>query len=84
MFPDDIAMTIRDQSRRFSSSSVLPFSIGSFKKLVSSLPRVVAQQAVRSVLNGWCTSHRLHESVQLPALCGCHNEIDSLDHYIIC
>jgi len=41
-------------------------------------------KVVKSWLNGWATSHRMHEDVIHDCLLGCHGQIDSLSHYINC
>lgn len=35
-------------------------------------------------LNGWCTSHRMHDSVRDSCLFGCAGSSDSLGHHVRC
>ena len=39
---------------------------------------------LKTSLNGWCTSHRLHETLIMPCLFGCPNCSDSFQHYTRC
>ena len=44
----------------------------------------VAMSALKTVCNGWCTSHRMHEETLLDCLFGCLDGSDSLKHYLVC
>ena len=39
---------------------------------------------IKTWLNGWVTSRRMHEELVLPCLLGCRGCEDSLRHYIMC
>ena len=39
---------------------------------------------IKTWLNGWATSHRMHEDILLPCLLGCATGEDSLRHYVMC
>ena len=57
--------------------------LGRLATLLLLLPHFVVVPVVKSWLNGWTTSRRLHEAVQLPCLFGCTAQ-DDLAHYISC
>ena len=39
---------------------------------------------LKTWLNAWCTSSRVHEVPELPCLFGCHGGRDTLQHYLAC
>ena len=43
----------------------------------------IAMCALRTVCNGWCTSHRMHEDTVFSCVFGC-GECDTLTHYLAC
>ena len=43
-----------------------------------------ALKVVKTLLNGWATSHRMHEDTILPCLLGCSEGKDSFKHYVMC
>ena len=52
---------------------------------INHLPRVTDRfKAVKTLLNGWTTSRRLHESFCMPCLFGCQQSQDSFGHYVRC
>ena len=79
-----IATTIINRAKRVSAIPVTIDDVKRTQEILVMLPAAVAQQAIRALCNGWCTSHRLQEAVTLPALCGCVGAIDLLDHYASC
>ena len=44
----------------------------------------IALKVIKTWLNGWVTSHRMHETPVLPCLFGCCGEKDTLKHYVMC
>ena len=44
----------------------------------------IALKVIKTWLNGWATSHRMHEDPILPCLFGCKDHRDSLPHYVMC
>ena len=52
--------------------------------LLSSLPGSFALRVLKTWLNGWATSHRMHEDPVLKCLLGCRDGRDSLSHYCMC
>ena len=44
----------------------------------------VSLKVVKTWLNGWATSHRMHEDPILECVLGCKDAPDSLSHYISC
>ena len=44
----------------------------------------IAMCTIKTYTNGWCTTHRFHESVRLPCIFGCQGPIDTLAHYATC
>ena len=43
-----------------------------------------ATKVIKTWLNGWATSHRMHEDIVLPCVLGCSVGSDSLNHYVNC
>ena len=44
----------------------------------------IAMKVTKKWLNGWATSHRMHEDSILDCVLGCKNAADSLNHYVHC
>ena len=44
----------------------------------------VAMCTLKTLSNGWTTSHRMHETPQLPCVFGCPDVRDTLAHYFEC
>ena len=44
----------------------------------------IVLKVLKTWLNGWVTSHRMHEDPILPCLLGCRDQKDTLKHYIMC
>jgi len=44
----------------------------------------VAIKVLKTWLNGWATSHRMHEDTLLQCVLGCKDAPDSLNHYVFC
>ena len=44
----------------------------------------VGTKVVKTWLNGWATSHRMHEDHALDCLFGCKDAADSMNHYVFC
>ena len=44
----------------------------------------ISLKVVKTWLNGWATSHRMHEDVVHDCLLGCQGAADSLNHYVVC
>ena len=41
-------------------------------------------RVIKTWLNGWITSHRMHESTMHSCLLGCPDQPDKLAHYVMC
>ena len=44
----------------------------------------IATKVLKTWLNGWATSHRMHEEIALHCVLGCVDAPDSLNHYVLC
>jgi len=44
----------------------------------------IGLKVMKSWLNGWATSHRMHEDPMLVCILGCSHAPDSLNHYVFC
>ena len=44
----------------------------------------IATKVLKSWLNGWATSERMHEDIALRCVLGCSDAPDSLSHYVVC
>ena len=43
-----------------------------------------AMRILKTWVNGWATSHRMHAGTKLFCLFGCQDQLDSMNHYIHC
>jgi len=48
------------------------------------LPSKILYTVIKTWVNSWCTTSRLHENTQWPCIFGCCDEDDSLSHYLRC
>ena len=48
------------------------------------LDKFIAVSWLKTVCNGWCTSHRMHEDKLLQCIFGCVGCKDTLSHYLSC
>ena len=48
------------------------------------LPKQVLLTWTKTVVNAWCTSCRMHESVRLSCVFGCFDCVDDVRHYLVC
>ena len=77
-------------SRIFAPYDIFDDSSGAcadIRKALAVLKRTggsCAMRVVKSWLNGWATSHRMHEDCVLPCVLGCSDGIDSMSHYVHC
>ena len=44
----------------------------------------IATKVLKTWLNGWATSHRMHEEITLHCVLGCAGAPDSLNYYVFC
>ena len=51
---------------------------------MKTFPLFVSMPLVKTLLGGWTTSVRMHESVLMPCIFGCRGQDDVLSHYVIC
>jgi len=52
--------------------------------LLNNVAGHIGLKVVKSWLNGWATSHRMHEDPMLNCILGCNDAPDSLNHYVFC
>ncbi len=48
------------------------------------LPKHCVMCILKTWLNAWTTSHRMHEQIRLKCIFGCPKSLDILDHYVCC
>jgi len=53
-------------------------------EILSKIGGHISLKVVKTWLNGWATSHRMHEDIVLKCLLGCNAADDSLSHYVFC
>jgi hypothetical protein len=53
-------------------------------KLLCATEKSIGLKVLKTWLNGWATSHRMHEDETHVCLLGCPDAVDSLTHYIHC
>ena len=53
-------------------------------QLLKKSEKHIGMKVLKTWLNGWATSHRMHEDCTHDCLLGCSGELDSLTHYIHC
>ena len=58
--------------------------VGDALSLLRSISGSFALRVLKTWLNGWATSHRMHEDQELRCLLGCRDGRDSLCHYCMC
>ena len=59
-------------------------SQASVQQFLSEIPKMVAQQLIRTWSFAWVTSSRFHDTSQLPCALGCPGAKDSQAHYFRC
>ena len=84
---DDTATLITRRLRQafcIDDSDVIRVDLPNFQSLLCSLPTSVCTVVLKTVVNAWTTSHRLHETSLHPCLFGCRDGTDELKHYLKC
>ena len=81
LFPDEIPIL---HSFKLDAGLVDSIAFESTRRLFVSLPAPVVTSVMKTIFNGWATSHRLHEDERLPCLFGCPAQDDSTSHYMQC
>ena len=61
-----------------------PLRVSAIAEVLNGLPFGIRMMNIKTLVNGWCTSSRLHETKLHKCLCGCENASDSLQHYLKC
>ena len=92
IFPDEDEEILGVSVRRRCAKMFAPFEIDfetgvdidEALACLKSIGSSHAMRVVKSWLNGWATSHRMHEDPQLDCLLGCSDAKDSLSHYVMC
>jgi len=87
VFEDDVAKTIKQRVEKYYPDNLEDFTREHLERLRAfslSLPSALSMQLLRVWANGLCTSHRFHECVALPPLCGCTEGRDTQQHYFGC
>jgi len=92
LFPDNATTSINTICINRAELMFRPFNIHAdgminVELAVNILRKVsghIALKVIKTWLNGWATSHRMHEDTILPCLFGCKDYKDSLPHYIMC
>ena len=68
----------------FFSTPGHDFSIDAAFSALLEVRGAVALKVVKTWLNGWATSDRMHEDPKLKCLLGCPDADDSQNHYVLC
>ncbi len=68
----------------FSPYDIPLFNYPSICALLKQLRKHDAMRVIKTWVNSWATSYRMHEPVLLPCLFGCANASDQLSHYVMC
>ena len=85
LYPDDIWLLAWRRMQRFDCTTApLAAALPAVREFMCSLSPAWAFALLKTWLNAWSTSSRLHSQPILPCLFGCTNACDSLDHYISC
>ena len=53
-------------------------------EILSKIAMPVRAKVLKTWLNGWITTNRMHPDVPLCCLFGCHGQPDALLHYVVC
>jgi len=92
LFPDTDPMSLNTFCINRANMLFSPFDIDTDGMLQVDLAIKTLRKAgghivlkvLKTWLNGWVTSHRMHEDPILPCLLGCRDQKDTLKHYIMC
>jgi len=92
LFPETQCLLLKQLCEERCSKLFLPYDIfagdgPNFAEAFVILSKVggqVSMKVIKTWLNGWATSHRMHEDVILGCLLGCNDASDSMSHYVIC
>ena len=74
-------------ANRFESYNIYAGNGANFPDAFEVLDKVggpVGLKVIKTWLNGWATSHRMHEDPMLDCILGCKNAPDSMNHYVFC
>ena len=86
LYPDTLATVVAKRVRAFSGAGMTleeaNVLVGRVRALSKKVPRA-GVAVLRTIVNGWSTSHRLHTSDQRPCVFGCSEAVDSLHHYFV-
>ncbi len=85
VLPSNIPATINKRIRDIFSPYDIPcFNYPSISALLKQLRKHDALRVIKTWVNSWATSYRMHEPVLLPCLFGCDGATDQLSHYVMC
>jgi len=79
-----VGCSILEDSPNLSPQADGALDINSIFETLRKLEGPASIKVVKTWLNGWATSTRMHEDKDLGCLLGCRNQHDSLRHYIHC
>ena len=75
---------VKDLFHPFEIDFVNTVDINLCLETLKSISPACRAQVLKTWLNGWVTSHRMHEPNLLPCIFGCAGEQDTLSHYVMC
>jgi hypothetical protein len=87
LLPDDLPTLIKKRVKTLfgvSADEVDAIDFGILQEFMRTLPVHVATPVVKSWVNGWTTSERMHEDVRLGCIFGHNGCKDSMAHYMVC
>jgi len=92
LFPDNVSTSINTICVNRAELLFRPFNIHTDGMInvdlavhtLKTMSGHITLKVMKTWLNGWATSHRMHEDPILPCLFGCKDHKDSLPHYVMC
>ena len=64
--------------------SLSPHWLGDLSAVLPLVKQHTSMCCFKTILGGWTTSARMHEPVKLQCIFGCRDELDCMNHYLLC
>ncbi len=85
VFPPDIGTIISRRIRDLFAPYIVPdFENSNASNVLRSIRKHDAMRVLKTWVNSWATSYRMHEPKLLPCVFGCPAGKDQLSHYVMC
>ena len=84
LHPPSLVRLIAGRVSNLVGVSIDPSTVSTHLAFLTSLPLRVRLTSIKTLIGGWTTSIRMHESERLPCIFGCIGVQDELQHYLSC